>query len=329
MSRTLLYDADVDRSPLTERTVAVLGYGSQGRAQALCLRDSGVEVVVGLREGPSRSRAEADGWAPLPIAEAARRASVVALLVPDSAQKAVFEESVKTNLGAGDALIFAHGFNLLYGQVSAPPETDMVLVAPMGAGPAMRTLYEEGGGVSALVAVHQDATDGARGLGLAYAAALGCGRTGIMEGTVREEVETDLFGEQAVLCGGLTALAKAAFDALVEAGYSEELAYFECVHQIKLLADLIHERGIAGMREQISDTALYGDLTRGPRVIGEEARQAMREILAEIRDGRFAREWLAEQAAGCPTVHREIAAQTDLPIERVSARIRGARGPTP
>lgn len=317
---TLLYDDQLDIYALHGRPVAIIGYGSQGRAQALCLRDRGAQVFIGVRPGASYHRAEEDDWAPLPIAQATREASVVALLVPDSAQKGLFEIEIAPNLQPGAALILAHGFNLLYEQVVAPAGHDVILVAPMGAGPGMRALFEQGRGVPGLVAIHRDSSGTARELALAYAMALGCGRAGVIESTVREEVETDLFGEQAVLCGGLAALAMAGFDTLVEAGYPEELAYFECVHQIKLLADLIHDHGIRGMRERISDTALFGDLTRGPRVIGEPTRGAMKQVLEEIRDGRFAAEWLAEQERGRPKLSE--AANASARIDAVADRLR-------
>ncbi|MEP0765810.1 MAG: ketol-acid reductoisomerase [Fimbriimonadia bacterium] len=317
----MLHDADISSGPLVGKRVAVIGYGSQGRAQALCLRDSGVDVRIGVRRGPSWERAESDGLPVAEIADAAGEAHVVALLVPDSAHREVFSV-VRPSLGLGKALVFAHGFSLLYGVVQPPSDADVVLVAPMGAGPTMRALYEQGAGVAGLVAVHQDATGSARQLALAYAKMLGCGRVGVMESTVREEAETDLFGEQAVLCGGLTALMLAGFDTLVEAGYPEEIAYFECIHQVKLLADLVHEHGIAGMRERISDTALYGDLTRGPRVVGDASRAAMRELLDEIRSGAFAREWLAEQESGQTNLQRLRDQAAQHPAEKVSRRLR-------
>jgi ketol-acid reductoisomerase len=321
MAKTLLYDADIDPTPLAERAIAVIGYGSQGSAQALCLRDMGHTVLLGLRHGQSWDLAVADGWTPVSITEAVHEASVIALLTPDSSHESLFRD-IQSGLANGDAVVFAHGFSLLYEQVKPPSGVDVVVVAPMGAGPSMRELFVAGSGVSGFVAVHQDATGQAQDLGQAYAKALGCGRAGVMVGTVREEVETDLFGEQAVLCGGLAALAEAGYDTLVAAGYSEELAYFECVHQLKLLADLIHQFGIAGMRERISDTALFGDLTRGKRVIGAASRHAMQEILEEIQSGAFANEWLAEQMAGLPASIRAIAIQAELPMEAVGRRLR-------
>ncbi|GMV37103.1 MAG: ketol-acid reductoisomerase (NADP(+)) [Fimbriimonadales bacterium] len=317
----MLHDADISSEPLVGKQVAVIGFGSQGRAQALCLRDSGVDVHVGVRYGPSRERAEADGLPVAEIAEAAAKADLIALLVPERAHREVFA-AVGPSLRPGATLVFAHGFSLLYDVVQPPSEVDVVLVAPMGAGPTMRELYEQGSGVAGLVAVHRDATGSARAAALAYAKALGCGRVGVMESSVREETETDLFGEQAVLCGGLTALMLAGFETLVEAGYPEEIAYFECIHQVKLLADLVHEHGIAGMRERISDTALYGDLTRGPRVVGEASRAAMRELLREIRSGAFAREWLAEQESGLPNLQKLRDQAAQHPAEGVSRKLR-------
>lgn len=316
----MLYDNNLSQTPLQNRTVAVIGYGSQGRAQALCLRDSGVSATVGVRPGQSESVARADGFASQTISEAVAESDVVALLVPDSAQPALFKVEISPNLRKGAALVFAHGFNLLYHRISMPPEADCVLVAPMGAGPSMRALYQEGSGVSGYVSIFQDVTGNAREIALAYAKALGCGRIGVMEGPLRDEVETDLFGEQAVLCGGLTALAQAGFDTLIEAGYPEELAYFECVHQIKLLADLIHAKGIAGMRANISDTALFGDLTRGPRVIGDPTRAEMRKILDEIRSAQFAQDWIAEQDTGSPKL-KDYEALTQS-IDNVGKRLR-------
>jgi ketol-acid reductoisomerase len=308
---------------LASRPIAVVGFGSQGRAQALNLRDSGCDVVVGLRAG-SRSRAdvEAAGLAVADIEPAVRGADLVMLLIPDEWQPEVYWQRIAPNLRPGAYLGFAHGFTIHFRKIVPAPELNVFLVAPKGIGPMVRRQYLAGGGVPALVAVHQDPAGDTRDLALAYACALGCSRAGILETTFREETETDLFGEQAVLCGGLTELIRAGFETLVAAGYAPELAYFECLHEVKLIADLIHARGIAGMRESISSTARYGDLTRGRRVIGAATRQAMQEILAEIRSGQFADQWMAEHAAGKPKLTELARRDTEHPIERVGARLR-------
>ncbi|HEY4621799.1 MAG TPA: ketol-acid reductoisomerase, partial [Gaiellaceae bacterium] len=278
--------------------VAVLGYGAQGHAHALNLRDSGVEVEVGLREGsPSRAAAEDAGLTVGTVAEVVRGAQLVSVLLPDQVQPSVYEEEVAPNLSPGAALLFAHGFNVHYGRIAPPAGHDVIMVAPKGPGHIVRRLFEEGFGTPALAAVAQDASGGAFELALAYAAGIGAARAGIIETTFAEETETDLFGEQAVLCGGVTELIRAGFETLVEAGYSPEGAYYECLHEMKLIVDLIWEGGLAGMRYSISDTAEYGDLTRGPRVIDEHVRERMRELLADIQSGAFAREWIAEMDA--------------------------------
>lgn len=318
----MLYDADLHAS-LDGQRVAVIGFGPQGRAQALDLRDSGVEVVVGLREG-SRSGAavRAAGLDLQPIARAVAQADLVAFLIPDAEQPAVYADEVAPNLRPGGALVFAHGYGVHYGHLRARADLDVVLVAPLGVGDQVRAQYVAGAGVPALVAVHQDASGAARDRALAYAKALGAGRAGVLESSFREEVESDLFAEQAVLCGGLTHLVTAAFETLVEAGYSPEVAYFCCLHEVKLLADLMHARGIAGMRESISRTAAHGDYTRGPRVIGPQSRAAMRAMLDEIRSGAYDRELQAELAAGGPTLAAGRAAARAHLIEQVGDRLR-------
>jgi len=304
--------------------VAVLGYGAQGHAHALNLRDSGVEVEVGLREGsPSRAAAEDAGLTVGTVAEVVRGAQLVSVLLPDQVQPSVYEEEVAPNLSPGAALLFAHGFNVHYGRIAPPAGHDVIMVAPKGPGHIVRRLFEEGFGTPALAAVAQDASGGAFELALAYAAGIGAARAGIIETTFAEETETDLFGEQAVLCGGVTELIRAGFETLVEAGYSAEGAYYECLHEMKLIVDLIWEGGLAGMRYSISDTAEYGDLTRGPRVIDEHVRERMRELLADIQSGAFAREWIAEMDAGEPRLTELRKQAAEQPLEQVGKELRG------
>jgi ketol-acid reductoisomerase len=304
--------------------VAVLGYGSQGHAHALNLRDSGVEVEVGLREGSSsRAAAEDAGLTVGTVAEVVRDAQLVAVLLPDQVQKQVYEEEVAPHLSPGATLLFAHGFNVHYGRVSPPEGHDVIMVAPKGPGHIVRRLFEEGFGTPALVAVAQDASGGAFELGLAYAAGIGATRAGVIATTFSEETETDLFGEQAVLCGGTTELVRAGFEILVEAGYQPEAAYYECLHELKLIVDLMWEGGLAGMRYSISDTAEYGDLTRGPRVIDEHVRERMREILADIQSGAFAREWIEQMDTGEPRLRELRTEAQDQPIEQVGRELRG------
>jgi ketol-acid reductoisomerase len=320
---TMYYDQDADSSLISARKVAVIGYGSQGHAHALNLRDAGVDVRVGLREGSaSAAKAAEAGLSVTSISEAARQADVVMMLTPDTEMAAVYEAEVAPNLSDGGAVFFAHGFNIRFGLVKPAPTLDVVMVAPKGPGHLVRRTFVEGGGVPALLAVEQDASGQARELGLSYAWGIGATRAGVLETTFAEETETDLFGEQVVLCGGLTSLVKAGFDTLVSAGYQPEVAYFECLHEVKLIVDLMYEQGIAGMRFSISDTAEYGDLTRGPRVIDDHVRATMRTILEEIRDGRFAEEWIAENRAGRPRFRELEAADRDLLIEQVGARLR-------
>jgi ketol-acid reductoisomerase len=302
--------------------VAVLGYGSQGHAHALNLRDSGVDVEVGLREGsPSRAAAEDAGLTVGTPAEVVRDAQIVAFLLPDQVQPAVYDE-VAPHFAPDTTLLFAHGFNVHYGRVSAPEGHDVIMVAPKGPGHIVRRLFEEGFGTPAVVAVAQDASGGAFDLALAYGTAIGAARAGMIETTFAEETETDLFGEQAVLCGGVTELIRAGFETLVEAGYQPEVAYYECLHELKLIVDLIYEGGLSGMRYSVSDTAEFGDLTRGPRVIDDLVREQMQALLEEIQSGAFAREWIAEMDAGEPRLRQLRAEAGDLEIERVGRELR-------
>jgi ketol-acid reductoisomerase len=301
----IFYDKDADLSKLQGKTVAILGYGSQGHAHALNLKDSGVVVVVGLRpDSSSRAKAEEAGLEVLDVAEAASRGDVVMVLLPDEKQADVWEAEISDGIAAGNLLLFAHGFSIHFDQIQPPPGVDVGMVAPKGPGHLVRRQYEEDRGVPCLMAVHQDATGDAHGLVLAYAAGIGGGRAAIIETTFKDECETDLFGEQAVLCGGASELVRAGFETLVEAGYDPRLAYFECLHELKLIADLMYEKGIQGMRYSISNTAEYGDMTRGKRVIGPESRAAMKEILGEIQSGEFAREWIGENRAGGENLSR-------------------------
>ena len=320
---TLYYEKDADPALLAGRRVAIIGYGSQGHAHALNLRDSGVDVRVGLRPGSSSwAKAEEAGLRVVAIDQAAKEADVVMILLPDTEQAAVYEAAIGPNLDDGDALFFAHGFNIHFDQITPPPGVDVGMVAPKGPGHLLRRTFTEGGGVPSLVAVSQDASGKARQLALSYAHALGATRAGVLETTFEEETETDLFGEQVVLCGGLTALVTAGFETLVGAGYQPESAYFECLHELKLIVDLMYEQGISGMRFSISDTAEYGDMTRGPRIISESVRAEMGRILEEIRDGRFAAEWVAENRAGRPRFNELRADGVAHPIEKVGAELR-------
>src|SRR5262245_6708969 len=319
----VFYDRDADRSRLAGRTFAIIGFGSQGHAHALNLRDSGASVVVGLRPGGgSWSKAVAAGLDVRPVAEAAKAAQVIMMLVPDQDARTVYETGVVGGLEAGKTLMFAHGFNIHYGEIAPPAEVDVSMVAPKSPGHLVRSEFEAGRGVPALVAIHQDASGEALVNALSYAAGIGCTRAGVIQTSFREETETDLFGEQAVLCGGVTALVKAGFETLTAAGYRPELAYFECLHELKLIVDLMYRGGMQFMRYSISDTAESGDYTRGPRLTTEDTRGEMRRILEEIRNGSFAKEWLAESRAGRPEFERLRQADRDHEIERVGKVLR-------
>ncbi|MBI2994309.1 MAG: ketol-acid reductoisomerase [Gammaproteobacteria bacterium] len=319
----IYYDKDADLSLIKAKKVAVLGYGSQGHAHANNLKDSGVEVRVGLRKGSgSTAKAEKAGLAVKPVGEAVAWAEVVMVLAPDEHQAQLYREEIEPKMNKGATLAFAHGFNIHFRQIEPRADLDVIMVAPKGPGHLVRSTYKQGGGVPSLIAVHQNPSGQAREVALAYACANGAGRAGIIETNFREETETDLFGEQTVLCGGLTALIQAGFETLVEAGYSPEMAYFECLHETKLIVDLIYEGGIANMRYSISNTAEYGDFTRGPRVIGEASRKAMREILAEIQSGQFAREFILENQAGAPVMKAMRRVSREHPIEQVGERLR-------
>ena len=323
MTANVYYADDADPSIIRGKKVAVIGYGSQGHGHALNLRDSGVDVVVGLREGSSSiEKAESQGLQVLPIAEAAAAADVIMILAPDTEQKAIYDEHIAPHLKEGDALAFAHGFNVRFGRITAPEGVDVIMIAPKGPGHLVRRTYEEGGGVPSLIAVEQDATGHAKEVALSYADAIGGTRAGVIETTFPEETETDLFGEQVVLCGGLTALVQAGFETLTEAGYAPEMAYFECLHEVKLIVDLMYEEGIAGMRYSISDTAEYGDLTRGSRIVTDETKAEMKAILEEITSGKFADEWVAESESGRENYRRLQQEGKDHPIELVGSRLR-------
>lgn len=319
----IYYDRDADLELLKGRKIAIIGYGSQGHAHALNLRDSGLEVVVGLREGSrSAARAREAGLEVLPTAEAAKVGEVVMILVPDQNQREVYYQEIRPNLKENNVLCFAHGFNIHFHQIVPELNVDVIMIAPKAPGHLMRRVFEEGGGVPALVAVYQDHTGTALKTALAYARALGSTRAGVIETTFREETETDLFGEQAVLCGGTTELIRAGFDTLVEAGYQPELAYFECLHELKLIVDLIYEHGITGMRYSVSDTAEFGDMVVGKRIITEETRREMKKILAEVQSGEFARTWILENQANRPVYHAIREKEANHPIEVVGKKLR-------
>jgi len=320
----VFYDDDADLSVISGRKVAVIGYGSQGHAHALSLRDSGVDVRVGLPEGSkSRAKAAEQGLRVVTPFEAAAEADVIMILAPDTAQRKIYAESIVPNLSAGKALFFGHGLNIRYGLIKPPADVDVAMVAPKGPGHLVRRQYVDGKGVPCLVAVEQDATGGALALALSYAKGIGGTRAGVIQTTFTEETETDLFGEQAVLCGGTAALVQTGFEVLTEAGYSPEIAYFECLHELKLIVDLMYEGGIARMRYSVSDTAEYGDVTRGPRVINSAVKDEMRKILGEIQSGEFAREWIAEDDAGRPNFTKLQQQGAEHPIEEVGKKLRG------
>ena len=320
----IYYDQDANLDLLAGKTVAIIGYGSQGHAHAQNLRDSGVNVVIGQRPGgPNYDLAKEHGFEPLSAAEAARKADCIMILLPDQVQAAVYKADIAPNLAPGKVLFFAHGFNIHFSQILPPKDVDVVMVAPKGPGHLVRRVYTEGGGVPCLVAVHQDASGKAQDIALAYAKGIGGARSGVIETTFKEETETDLFGEQAVLCGGATALVQAGFETLVEAGYAPEMAYFECLHELKLIVDLMYEGGIANMRYSISNTAEYGDFTRGPRIVTSETKVAMKKILEEIQNGEFAREWMLENRANKPVLNALRRKGAAHQIEEVGERLRG------
>jgi ketol-acid reductoisomerase len=320
---TVYYDKDADLALVRGSKVAVLGYGSQGHAHALNLKDSGVDVRVGLPESSaSRDRARAAGLTVASPSEAAAWADVMVILVPDTSQPALYRDAIAPHLRRGKTLLFAHGFNIRFGTIQPPADVDVVMIAPKSPGHRVRELFVEGGGTPALLAVHQDASGRAKALALSYARALGVTRAGVVETTFAEETETDLFGEQAVLCGGVSALVKAGFETLVEAGYQPEIAYFECMHELKLIVDLMYQGGLNYMRYSVSDTAEHGDYTGGPRIVTDETRQTMRRMLREIKDGTYARAWIAENEAGRPWFTATRTSEQDHPIEQVGAQLR-------
>ncbi len=319
----VFYDQDADLKVLEGKTVAVIGYGSQGRGQSLCLKDSGIDVVIGVRPGKSQDAAKADGHRVADVEAAAKEADAIMLLIPDHLQKEVYENNIVQHLKDGDALMFSHGFNIHYNLITPPENVDVLMVAPKGPGPFVRRQFEEGKGVPALIAIHQDATGNARAIGLAYAKGLGATRAAVYETNFKEETETDLFGEQAVLCGGASELVRAGFETLVDAGYAPEMAYFECLHELKLIVDLMYEKGITGMREAISDTAKWGDVTVGKRIINEGARAEMKRVLDDIQSGRFAEEWMAENANCRPRYNQMLEAEANSDIEKVGSTLRG------
>jgi ketol-acid reductoisomerase len=320
---TIYYDNDADLDLIRGKRVAIIGYGSQGHAHALNLQESGVEVAVGLREGSSsRAEAETAGLAVKKPGEAAAWANVIMMLVPDQLMGDIYRESVEPNLDSGDTLMFAHGFNIHFGEIKAPEDVDVLMVAPKGPGHLVRRTYTEGSGVPCLLAVYQDPSGSSHAMGLSYASAIGGGRAGVLETTFKEETETDLFGEQVILCGGVSELIKASYETLVEAGYQPESAYFETLHELKLIVDLLYEGGLSWMRYSVSDTAEYGDYTRGSRIVTEETRQEMKQILGEIQSGAFANEWMAQAREGAPFLLEQREANRAHPVEKVGKELR-------
>lgn len=319
----MYYDSDADLNLLKDKTIAIIGYGSQGHAQAQNLKDSGLNVIIGLRRDlPEWDAAVAYGFEVMNVAEAAAKAEIIQILVPDQIQAMVYKESVAEHMTSGKALVFSHGFNIHFGQIIPPADVDVFMIAPKSPGHMVRRMYQEGAGVPGLVAIHQDATGKAMDVALAYAKGIGCTRAGVFETTFKEETETDLFGEQAVLCGGVSELIKAGFDTLVEAGYAPEMAYFECLHELKLIVDLVYEGGLSYMRYSISDTAEYGDYVTGPRIINEDTREEMRQVLYEIQSGQFAREWLLENSVNRPVFNALRKQDAEHQVEVVGKRLR-------
>jgi ketol-acid reductoisomerase len=319
----IYYQEDCNLSLLEGKTIAVIGYGSQGHAHALNAKESGCHVIIGLYEGSnSWDKAVAQGFEVYTAQEAAKKADIIMILINDEKQAALYKESIEPNLEEGNMLMFAHGFAIHFGQIVPPANVDVIMIAPKGPGHTVRSEYQESKGVPCLIAVHQDATGRAHDMGLAYALAIGGARAGVLETTFREETETDLFGEQAVLCGGVTALMKAGFETLVEAGYEPESAYFECIHEMKLIVDLIYQSGFAGMRYSISNTAEYGDYVTGPKVINEESKLAMKQVLKDIQEGVFARNWLTENQVNCPNFHAMRRREAEHQLEEVGGELR-------
>ncbi len=319
----IFYDKDADVKNIMNKMVAIVGFGSQGHAHALNLSESGAKVVVGLREGSSWKKADAAGLKVMPVADAVKQADVVMMLAPDESQPAIYREAIAPHMKPGAYLAFGHGFNIHFGQIQPSDGVNVFMVAPKGPGHLVRSEYMKGSGVPCLLAVHQDPSGDTARVGLAYASAIGGGRAGVIETSFREETETDLFGEQVVLCGGLTSLIQAGYETLVEAGYSPEMAYFECLHEVKLIVDLIYQGGIANMRYSISTTAKYGDVTRGPRIITNKTKQTMKHILGEIQSGQFAREWVLENQANRPVYHALLKRGETHPIEKIGKTLRG------
>lgn len=319
----IYYDNDADLDILKNKTIAIIGYGIQGRGQALCLRDSGVNVIVSeLKDTPNYEQAKKDGFMPMSASDASKQADIIQILTQDHVQAKVYKESIKPNLKKGKALVFSHGFNIRFKQIKPPQKVDVFMVAPKGPGALVRRMYEQGKGVPSLLAIFQDSSGQAKQLGLAYAKAIGATKAGVIETTFEEETETDLFGEQAVLCGGVTELIKAGFDTLVEAGYQPGIAYFEVLHELKLITDLIQEHGISGMRRRVSNTACYGDVTRGPKIITDKTRKTMKKLLKDICSGKFAREWIKENEQGRPNFNKLLEEGDKHQIEEVGKKLR-------
>jgi len=318
----IYYDKDIKEAVIKEKKVCIMGYGSQGHAHALNLKEAGVDIIVGVRKGGSLERAKEAGFKTYPLAEAAKEADVIMMLLPDEHQAKIYRDEIAPNIKSGAYLGFAHGFNIHYGQIVPLPHINVFMVAPKGPGHLLRSEYTKGSGIPCLLAVHQDPSGDTKALALSYASAIGCGRAGIIETTFKEETETDLFGEQVVLCGGVTSLILAGYETLIEAGYAPEVAYFECLHEVKLIVDLIYEGGISNMRYSISNTAQYGDMTRGPRIINSEVRKEMKKILREVQSGEFAREWILECMAGKPVFNALTRKGEEHPIEEVGRGLR-------